>query len=54
MIKAISGALSLALIFLVLRLALPKEVGDLLTEIITKILLLVSNMIDHASSVASL
>ena len=49
MVKAISGALSLVLIIAVLRLALP-EVGDLLVAIIIKILVIISQGLDHASS----
>jgi len=45
MFRAISGALSLLLIILVLRLALP-EIADLLIEIIAKALTLVNNSID--------
>jgi len=48
MIKSCSGALSLLLIILVLRMALP-EVADLLIGIITKVLLLVSGSIDLVS-----
>jgi hypothetical protein len=51
MVKAISGALSLLLCILVLRLALP-EVFSVLIEIILKVLLLVSKGIDLASSQA--
>lgn len=49
MFRAISGALSLFLTILVLRLALP-EVADVLIGIILKSLLLVSNGIDLVSS----
>ena len=48
MVKAISGALSLALIILVLRWALPEIAGPLV-EIITKILEIILNVINQAS-----
>jgi len=53
MFKAISGALSLVLTLLVLRLALP-EVGILLVQIITKALLLLSKLIDQAGNLPAL
>jgi len=49
MIRAFSGALSLALTILVLRLALP-EIGDLLIEIIVKILTIFSHGLDVSIS----
>ncbi len=53
MAKAFGGALSLALMLLVLRLALP-EVGTLLVQIIIKILLLISKIVDHAGTLPPL
>ena len=53
MIRAISGALSLLLCILVLKLALP-EVYGVLMEIILKVLLMVSRGIDLASSQSAL
>lgn len=47
MFKAFSGALSLALTILVLRLALP-EVATILAEIIVKTLTLFSGLLDLA------
>lgn len=47
MFKAISSALSLVLILLVLRSALP-EVYNLSVEILTKVLVLLNNVIDQA------
>jgi hypothetical protein len=49
MIKSISGALSLALTILVLRLALP-EVGKVAVEIVMKSLLIISKLLDSLSS----
>lgn len=49
MIKAFSGALSLALTLLVLRLALP-EVLTALTEIMLKLLALANSSLDLATS----
>jgi len=48
MFKAFSGALSLALAILVIRVALP-EVADLLIEIIVKTLSLLNNSLDSNS-----
>lgn len=48
MVKAISGALSLVLIILVLRWALP-EIADLLVQIIVQCLLLLKGMLDQVS-----
>ena len=48
MLKAISGALSLLLIILVLRLALP-QVADVIISIIMKLLLIVNASIDQIS-----
>jgi hypothetical protein len=48
MAKAIGGALSLALTILVLRLVLP-EISQLLTEIIMKVLSIVSGRLDSIS-----
>ncbi len=48
MVKAISGALSLALIILVLRWALP-EIADLLVQIIVQCLSLVKGILDQIS-----
>ena len=47
--KALSGALTLALIFVVLRLALP-EVADLLTLILIKVLTFVNISLDQILS----
>ena len=49
MIKAFGGAFSLVLTILVLRLALP-EIGDLLVAIIVKILVIISQGLDQATS----
>ena len=49
MAKAFSGALSLALTLLVLRLVLP-EAGPLFAQIITKALLIISNLNDLTGS----
>jgi hypothetical protein len=49
MAKAFSGALSLVLTLVVLRLALP-QAADLLAEIIMKVLTLLNGAIDHAST----
>ncbi len=53
MAKAFGGALSLALTLLVLRLALP-EVGTLLVQIITKVLLIISRLVDQAGNMPPL
>jgi hypothetical protein len=47
--KAFSGALSLALTILVLHLALP-QIGDLLVQIIVKILTIANGTLDHGGS----
>ena len=49
MAKSFGGALSLALTILVLRLALP-EVGKIAVEIVMKILLIISKLLDSVSS----
>jgi len=51
MAKAFSGALSLALTILVLRLALP-EVGKIAVEIVMKVLLIISKLLDSLSSLS--
>ncbi len=53
MFKAISGALSIMLIIVVLKVALP-EIALLVTEIIVKILTVVNNSIDLTTSSAIL
>jgi hypothetical protein len=53
MAKAFGGALSLVLTLLVLRLALP-GVGSLLADIITKVLLIISKLVDQAGNIPSL
>jgi len=45
MVRAISSALSLALMILVLRLALP-EVADLVTQILLKVLTILNHGLD--------
>lgn len=47
MFKAISSALSLVLILVVLRSALP-EVYNLSVEIITKVMLIINGLLDQA------
>ena len=49
MAKAFGGALSLVLTILILRLALP-EVGRVAVEIVMKVLLIISKLLDYASS----
>lgn len=49
MIKAFSGALSLLLTMLVLRLTLP-HAADLVNQIIVKLLTIVNNGLDLATS----
>lgn len=49
MIKTFSGALSLALTILILRLTLP-EVGRVAVEIVMKALLIISKLLDSLSS----
>lgn len=49
MAKALGGALSLVLTILILRLALP-EVGRVAVEIVMKVLLIISKLLDSASS----
>lgn len=51
MLRALSGALSLLLIILVLRLALP-EVSELIVEIILKLLNLINSGLDLTASQA--
>jgi hypothetical protein len=48
MIRAFSGALTLLLVILVLRLALP-DVSDLLVQIIVKSLMIINNLLDSVS-----
>lgn len=49
MFRAISGALSLVLTIVILRLALP-QASSLLEQIVVKILLILSKILDQASS----
>ena len=49
MAKAFGGALSLVLTILILRLALP-EVGKIAVEIVMKVLLIISKLLDSAGS----
>jgi hypothetical protein len=49
MIKTFSGALSLALTILILRLALP-EVSRVAVEIVLKALLIISKLLDSLSN----
>jgi len=48
MIKTLSGAFSLVLTILILRLALP-EIGKVVVEIVMKVLLIISKLLDFAS-----
>lgn len=53
MVRAFSGALSLLLTMLVLRLMLP-QAADLVAEIIVKLLTIVNNGLDLATSATPL
>ncbi len=49
MAKSLGGAFSLVLTILILRLALP-EVGMIAVEIVMKVLLIISKLLDSAGS----